>query len=481
MINLAEDRILDFLDGHLAVPDEEELLHTLAVSPERRQVMREHMKLREVTSSIARQDRFAVPEYVTDGLFAKLEGMGFSAPVSTEALLSRTPEYVSVAAATAVATAVGSGWRIGAMSLLTASLMSFILGAGAYYVFGSSLGLRTRSQELAARQHAITRHYASSVAHNGASQFDVALAQPVSHNASKITANGTKNGTGNARNLSSSISAAPVEAGFIGPFMDGPVTASSSDNSVANVNNYIGANINNDIASKNLPISYTPPVKAAYSATVTAPQPLTDLIPFWPSVIPAPFEKESGTIGIQYSGGPGPDKNSSSVQWSNLFELKVGFTLWDYFAGSASMGYLSSFEMVAQGSLEQNVKVGSTNYSNAYVINTSGTNVKTATLVGFEGGITLDHIGVPITAMAGIMTSFSTTYYRGSLMMRFEPFQDMVVSAGIEALWYSHDLGTSTLEQTEYPYNNYKPVNPSGIISETCGLIGPSIELGWHF
>src|ERR1039458_3294133 len=162
MINLSEDRILDFLDGRLATPDEEELLHTLAVSPERRQVMREHMKLREVTSSIARQDRLTVPEYVTDGLFAKLEGMGYAAPVSTEALLSRTPQYLSVAGAAAVATAVGSGWRIGAMSLLTASIMSFILGAGAYYVFGSSLGLRTRSQELAATRHAITRQYARS-------------------------------------------------------------------------------------------------------------------------------------------------------------------------------------------------------------------------------------------------------------------------------------------------------------------------------
>jgi hypothetical protein len=472
---------LDFLDGRLASPDEEELLHTLSVSPERRQVMREHMKLREVTSTIARQDRLTVPEYVTDQLFSKLEGMGYSAPLSTEALLSRTPEYVSVAGAAAVATAVGSGWRIGAISLLTASIMSFILGAGAYYVFGSSLGLRTRSQELAdAKRHAITRHYASSVAPVAAPQFDVALAQPVSHSVANVIANGTKNVTGNAANVSSSISAAPVEAGFIGPVnMVGPLAASSNDNSIASGNS--DANSSNDIASSGIPISYTPPVKTSYAASVTAPKPLTDLEPFWPSVIPSPLEKENGTIGLQYSGGPGPDKNSSAVQWSNLTELKVGFTLWNYFAGSASMGYLSTFEKVAQGALEQNVKVGSTNYSNAYVINTSGTNVKTATLMGFEGGITLDHIGVPIAAMAGIMTSMSTTYYRGSIMMRFEPFQDMVVSAGIEALWYTHDLGISTQEQSEYPNNNYKTVNPSGVTSETCGLIGPSIELGWHF
>jgi len=468
MINLSEDRILDFLDGRLASPDQEELLHTLSVSPERRQVMREHMKLREVTNTIARQDKLTVPEYVTDQLFSKLEGMGYSAPVSTEALLTRTPEYVSVAAATVAATAVSSGWRIGAMSLLTASIMSFILGAGAYYVFGSSLGLRTRSQELAdLKRHDVTKHMASLPI--AASQFDVAVAEPASNNIA--IGNNSANGTANATHVSSSIANVPVEAGFVGPVLsEGHFANSASDNSDAGVEN-------------DIPISYAPPVQSSYAASVTAPQPLSDLVPFWPSVIPAPFEKESGTIGLQYAGGPSPDAGSSSVQWNQLYELKFGFTLLNYFAGSASMGFLSSFEKSAQGSLQQNVKDGGVNYANAYVINTSGTNVKTATLIGFEGGVTLDHIGIPVVAMAGLMFSGDNTVYkRASLMMRFEPFQDMVVSAGIEGLFYTHDMTSSltNMERAAYPTNPYHTVLPTST-TETAGLVGPSIQLGWHF
>src|SRR5579883_1491366 len=177
MINLSEDRILDFLDGRLATPEEEELLHTLAVSPERRQVMREHMKLREVTQTLSREERFSVPPHVTEELFSKLEEIGYSAPAVTDAILAHTPEMASVAGASAVATGFSAGWRIGATTLGTAAVMSFLLGVGAYYVFGSSLGLRTRSQQLAAKHHAVTRHIASQPV--TAQQFDAVSSQPV--------------------------------------------------------------------------------------------------------------------------------------------------------------------------------------------------------------------------------------------------------------------------------------------------------------
>ncbi|HZK77053.1 MAG TPA: hypothetical protein VFD13_09110, partial [Candidatus Kapabacteria bacterium] len=140
-MNIGEDRILDFLDGRLATPDEEELLHTLAVSPERRQVLREHMKMRQLTSTLAQQEQFNVPERLTNQLYARLEEMGYSAPSGTEAILTRAPEFVSSriadgvgAVAVGAAAGIGSAWRFGAISLVTVALMSFILGAGVYYV-----------------------------------------------------------------------------------------------------------------------------------------------------------------------------------------------------------------------------------------------------------------------------------------------------------------------------------------------------------
>jgi hypothetical protein len=358
--------------------------------------------------------------------------------------------------------------------------MSFILGAGAYYVFGSSLGLRTRSQELAdAKRHAITRHYASLAAPVSAPQFDVALAQPVSHSMANVIANGTKNVTGNAANASSSISAVPVEAGLIGPVnIGGPIAASSNDNSGVSDNSNSYAS--NDIASSGIPISYTPPVKTSYSASVTAPQPLTDLLPFWPSVIPSPLEKDRGTISFQYGAGPGP--GSTTVQWNMFAEFKFSLTLWDYFVGAASMGELSSFQRIAQSVASSN-KNGPSNYSIAYVVNTSTTTATTTTLMGLEAGITLDHIGIPITAMGGVMFAGpgSQLYGRGSLMMHFEPLDKMVVSLGIEGLFYNHDLTGAIATQEKYSSPYPTSVSPAAVTSEDCGLVGPSIQIGWHF
>jgi hypothetical protein len=54
-----------------------------------------------------------------------------------------------------------------------------------------------------------------------------------------------------------------------------------------------------------------------------------------------------------------------------------------------------------------------------------------------------------------------------------------VVSAGIEGLFYTHQLQTNS--QLASNNTNIPTVNPSGIVSETCGLVGPAIQIGWHF
>src|SRR5207253_6316757 len=118
MRSLNEDRILDFLDGRLANGDEEELLHTLAVSPERRQVLHEHLRLREITTTLSSHERFSVPSHVTTQLFATLGTMGFSAPTSTSDILTRAPQFVTQQLANApeeIGVAGGflsTGWRI---------------------------------------------------------------------------------------------------------------------------------------------------------------------------------------------------------------------------------------------------------------------------------------------------------------------------------------------------------------------------------
>ena len=155
MASISEDRILDFLDGRLASGDEEELLHTLAVSPERRQLLREHLRIREITTTLSGHERFSVPAHVTSGLFATLATMGFNAPASTETILTRAPQLVRSNAAERTMLAAKSAWRVGLTSIATASVVSFILGAGALYVFGSSLGIGalTGKSDLAANSN----------------------------------------------------------------------------------------------------------------------------------------------------------------------------------------------------------------------------------------------------------------------------------------------------------------------------------------
>src|SRR5438874_1014764 len=63
---MTEERILDFLDGNLSSHEEEELLHRLAVSPERRSLLKQHLQVRELTSSLARRQFVTVPIAVTN-------------------------------------------------------------------------------------------------------------------------------------------------------------------------------------------------------------------------------------------------------------------------------------------------------------------------------------------------------------------------------------------------------------------------------
>ncbi|MFI5202561.1 MAG: hypothetical protein ACHQNE_09260, partial [Candidatus Kapaibacterium sp.] len=413
-MNIGEDRILDFLDGRLATPDEEELLHTLAVSPERRQVLREHMKVRQLTSTLAQQEQFNVPERLTNQLFSRLEDMGYSAPADTEAILTRAPEFVSSRIADGIgaasvasivgdagtATVLGAGWRFGAISLVTISLMSFILGAGAYYVFGSALGLRTRTEEIAARHRAVpqlTRHSAPAM------QYDLAEAAPV-----------VIKGVSSA---STAISDASVgHMGLIDPIgqivegSDIPQTAQPSPSQ-------------SDIAA----IGYTAPLEPLYAITADAPHYLPNGPPIWADAIPSPLVEDRGTISVRYGIGPAPDGTSSRM--STLNEFRLGWTM-GYFVGGASMGQLSSIERSVQGA-----PVVPGHDTKGFIISTpeSTAPIRT-TLIGLDAGVTLDPIGIPIEAMAGFMYSgggsseYSPFYERASLMVHFEPWRELSVS-----------------------------------------------------
>jgi hypothetical protein len=479
MINLSEDRILDFLDGRLATPDEEELLHTLAVSPERRQVMREHMKLRELTSTIARQDRFSVPESVTAQLFNRLEEAGFTPPVTPESLLG-LPQAASMkyaGAATALgagtlATAVSSGWRFGMIGLLTASVMSFVLGAGAYYVFGSELGLRTHSQELAALQHSRMHHVTPGLASQFAvSQNNVAASTPVAGNASSEIAKHSAGGSVAANNLvvsnASLVGSLPIGLmGHISPIANAEIAQAST----------LATSSDNDATT---PIGYTAPKQETYAMTTDEMRFLNGPPPIMPNAVPTPFADERGTVSVRYGTGEAPSSTSSNM--SSLNEFRFGMTTWNYVLWRASIGYMTSYERVAQ--------IATAGPSKGEIITPESSTPTNTTLVGLETGVTLDPIGVPIDALVGFMWSgggaqyqdgseeYSPFYGRASLMAHFEPWQKLEISAGFEGLLYTHYLDGAIASHTLFP----AAVSSTVVRSETSGFVGPALELGWHF
>ncbi|HET6512431.1 MAG TPA: hypothetical protein VFH43_09590 [Candidatus Kapabacteria bacterium] len=132
MSNIIEDRILDFLDGHLESHDEEELLHRLAVSPEKRGLLREHLKLREAVTGASKTEQLAVPTNVTASLYRKLAYNGY-AGASLGSAVSVTRPMLQAAPAMKAAPAAVKGFSIA--SMLSFAVMSFFLGVGFTTIF----------------------------------------------------------------------------------------------------------------------------------------------------------------------------------------------------------------------------------------------------------------------------------------------------------------------------------------------------------
>src|SRR5579872_6839138 len=73
------ERILDFLDGSLPAEDEAELLHTLSVSPEKRDVLRDFMEQRSLFTRDSKT--LSVPYAAEQRLWARIDSV---TPAETE-------------------------------------------------------------------------------------------------------------------------------------------------------------------------------------------------------------------------------------------------------------------------------------------------------------------------------------------------------------------------------------------------------------
>jgi hypothetical protein len=113
------ERILEFLDGSLPPDDEAELLHTLSVSPEKRNMLRSFMKQDALLAS----DRasLAIPYRAEQGLWAKLDAVmpvspaPVVRPIAPVGFFSRlTTGATAMVGALALLVGVGAGYYAGA-------------------------------------------------------------------------------------------------------------------------------------------------------------------------------------------------------------------------------------------------------------------------------------------------------------------------------------------------------------------------------
>jgi hypothetical protein len=444
---MSEDRILDFLDGRLSGSAEEELLHTLAVSPERRQMLRDHLRLRELTSNLSRQERFAVPEHVSQQLFTKLTALGFAAPPTTAAILTHAKDYVKRDKPTERRkTAIWTGRRM-AGSLATVSIISFLLGVSAFYVFGERLGIHTLSTQRSASivspdpVHGLTSHkqFASAMVDLAQPAAPMAAVRSVVHDAPIFGASLFA-----SRDMSAGLDLGTSDAGLM-PQASKPIERQ---------------------------IMYTAPMQTDDEDLLT-PSSITSQYIFNSRMHRDPFESfpflsEKGTISFRF--GTGRPIRNTTREWSSLSELKFTWALGKFMTARASLGQLMTYEREAQGP------------PNVPVISTVPTQ-KIIPVAGVEVGVALDELGVPVELSAGAMTDGAVRFYpRAALLAHYDLLPSLSLGVGIEGLAYKHDISASVNDKKN-TFKDLKPIVDPGSLTtkETAGFVGLAFELGWHF
>jgi hypothetical protein len=454
---MSEERILDFLDGRLSGSAEEELLHTLAVSPERRQMLRDHLRLRELTSNLSRQSKFAVPDHVSQQLFTKLGALGFAAPPTTAAILTHATDYVKHDKPAERPRAVYWSGRRMIGSLAMASAVSFLLGVSAFYVFGERLGLRTLSEQRSASIVSIN-HPSGLTSHHQYASASVDIRQ-------------------DARGVASPVSVGrrtPVSEPVAGFAMN---MLPARDLSAGTELRLTPASL---VTEKQLPdlldrtINYTAPVEPdpqyhfAPSTGLTSHY-LRGSRGRFDSFDPLPFLSEKGTISFRF--GTGRPMKNTTTQWSSLSEMKFTWALGNLITARASLGQLLSWEREASTPKF----LGDPIYTNAVK--------KMIPVAGMEIGLAFDQFGIPVEISGGALADGTAKFYpRASLFGHYDLLPSLSLGVGIEGLAYKHDI-SSSVNDVRKTFKDLKPiVDPHSVTtSETAGFVGLAFELGWHF
>lgn len=513
MSNVIEDRILDFLDGHLESTDEEELLHRLAVSPEKRGLLREHLKLREAVSGASKTEQLAVPTNVTASLYRKLAYNGYAGAGLGSAVAVTRPMLQAVPAMKAVPAAI-KGYSLA--SMLSFAVMSLFLGVGFTTVFDqdtpqlAASGARSISgNTLYGGYSAPVRSLANPRGEQPAERPYSAW-QPVAYEQrQKIEVEPLLVYSGVA--VASSVAEAPSSASlspaeFSLNSISEPTINSSffEDREVELVERIPLNDLSFDVRATNVGVGYSRSYVNRPSGPVETPElderetesepnfitgggAVSEVDPVYPSLrgdfeddAISPLEFQFGDnaqapaatyISVRTGGGrlPGSDMNFTG----SLSELRLSYQLNDLFVIKASFGEFAPWESVAQS-----------DGSNGHGVTLIGVKptLNFRYVLGAEAGVKLNPFSIPLEISAGALFDQDGMFYpRGSILSTISLSRDFSVLLGLEAVLYSFDVESSIASQMSY-YRGKNPAVRDGLPKRTLsGFIGPTIEAAWHF
>ncbi len=523
---IIEDGVLDFLDGNLAPAEEEELLHRLAVSPERRALLKQHLQVRELTSALARKNRYNVPKAVTASLFETLSANGYAGPIfhssneNAEILRASLEKNLDKAATKVVAKRSKS-------AMLFSSVFSFVSGAILMYFFLP--GLTSQTVETTFADNAL-RPIANT--NSISSSSDESKTSDKNTN-SDIVSSGSMSSIGNPierveasspsidANRVASVSSLSVNTNNSSlEVIDNAVTISHNSNITITPNSleFAGYNTNVELGSSAMNIASTSevihatpnvalnntPASSVSNDRAEMPklnEPTVDLNrelakattkAWWddggmrsgsisdirtkgyfgrdPEAENENSILERTTASIRTGGGftPGTDGISAS-----LVEFKLSADLNDWVVAKLSYGQFMPYETEAQNAGKNQDGVRQIELVPV---------LQSKSVVSAEIGIRFDIIGAPIELMGGMLTDMKNGIIpRASIFSHFELFENFDLGLGIEALLYTNDISSSLADkQNLFSYEH--PVLISAPKSEELsGFIGPAIEVQWHF
>ena len=462
---MTEESILDFLDGNLGASEEEELLHRLAVSPERRNLLKQHLQMRELTASLARRQYVPVPKMVTASLFTTLAANGYAGPRvpselnQKEALQASLEKNLDKSAEKIVAAKSVPNFR---RSLAIASIVSFLMGAAALYM----LMPEARQDKFAASVSNMFRGTTSTpIAASISFQSPVVPIPdlPVVSNLRTNNKSAVEKDKSDA-SVGNSILNNRVDANII------PITKVIGSNDIAEnltLNSDQVQNIST-VDSKNplLIISFDD----VHGTSMTAKSPF-DPVNFNDNVTPTFADR----FTFSFRAGEGKAPGNSQALTGSLLELRASYDISDWLVAKVSAGRFMPYETQAIAAQPG--------------FNTDGIPLLQLSpvlqyryMAGVEMGLKFNMFEAPFEISGGFISDL-----QGSIIPRAGFFTNLAVNdnfsmnLGVEGMIYTHDIRSSIRSAQ----NSFAGVHPLLIGSlqekESTGFIGPAIEMVWRF